>query len=222
MREPKPKPKAENVKIQPREVVAKEPVELKEPTKEGPKLEIPPVKGPDGKPLEKKKDEPKPKIPFVVVARSIENWVNRDPEGRSEIDHVHAAGDVKLIRPRTRRINKANDIAGQTVDIQNYPDGYRMVVIGDPSDKAKPKWGVVRSDKLTTFGFDITIDQRSDMSIVKGEGSMEILSTNTMEGKKSTSPPPCTSTGSTAWTSWGRRNSFTSTAASRRIKSFRV
>jgi len=87
------------------------------------------------------------------------------------------------------------------VDIQNYPDGYRMVVIGDPSDKAKLKWGVVRSDSLTTFGFDITIDQRTDTSIVKGEGSMEILSTSDMEGKKLEKP-------STMYIYWKHRMDF--------------
>jgi len=185
MKEPKPKAKAENVKIQPG---SKQPIEIKDPPKEGPKIEAPLVKGPDGKPIEKKKEEPKPKIPFVVSARSIENWVNRDSEGRTEIDHVRAAGDVEAHQAPDAKDKQGNDIAGQTVDIQNYPDGYRMVVVGDPSDKAKPKWGVVRSDKLTTFGFDITIDQRNDTSIVKGEGSMEILSTNTMEGKKLDKP----------------------------------
>ncbi|MSR53839.1 MAG: hypothetical protein EXS09_11195 [Gemmataceae bacterium] len=223
MKEPKEKPKPAATKVPPREVIGKEPIELKappavEPKPEGPlvkgpdvqpiekkadapRIEAPSAKGPDGKPLEKKKDEPRPKIPFVVVARSIETWVNRDPEGRNEIDHVHTVGDVEAHQDSAEKGKQGSDVAGQTVDIQNYPDGYRMVVIGDPSDKANKKWGVVRSDSLTTFGFDITIDQRTDTSIVKGEGSMEILSASDMEGKKLEKP-------STMYIYWKHRMDF--------------
>lgn len=149
-------------------------------------------KGPDGKPLDPKAD-PAKKIPFVVVAKSIETWVNRDPEGQNELDHVHAVGDVEGHQDAATKDKQGTDVAGQTVDIQAYPEGDRMVVLGVPGSTPKEhRWGVVRSDSLTVFGFDIVIDQRTDTSVVKGEGSMELLSATDMEGKKLEKPTQMT------------------------------
>jgi hypothetical protein len=156
-----------------------------------PDIKAPPdVKGPiDPKaPLDPKvppkKEEPKDKIPFVVIAKEIKTWVNRDPEGNTEIDKVHAEGDVEAHQAAADKEKQGNDVAGKTVDIQNYTEGYKMIVTGDPTNKEKQDYGVVRSDKMTVFGYHIMIDQRNDTGQVRGQGQMEILSTTDADGKK--------------------------------------
>lgn len=148
-----------------------------------------------------KKEEPKEKIPFIVIAKEIKTYVNRDPEGGTEIDHVHAEGDVEAHQAAADKEKQGNDIVGKTVDIQNYAEGYKMVVTGDPSNKEKLDYGVVRSDKLTVFGYQITIDQRTDTGQVKGQGQMEILSATDADGKKLEKP-------STMYIYWTHRMDF--------------
>lgn len=138
--------------------------------------------------VEPKKDQPKEKIPFVVIAKEIKTWVNRDPEGNTEIDRVHAEGDVEAHQAPESKEKQGNDVAGKTVDIQNFAEGYKMIVAGDPTEKEKIKYGVVKSDKLTVFGYHIMIDQRNDTGVVKGAGQMEIISTTDAEGKKLENP----------------------------------
>jgi hypothetical protein len=151
-----------------------------EPAKDEPKKDLP-------------KDAVKPKMPFLVTARKIEAWLNRDPEGRNELDHVTATGEVQAHQDGATKDESGTDIAGDTVDIQAYTTGDWMHVRGIPStDPAKKVWGVVRFDKLTVFGFDTVVDQRNDTSAVKGEGSMEILSSADMEGKKLDRPTKMT------------------------------
>lgn len=179
--EPKDGKQAVNPKDPPKLVDAKEsPKPMTDPKT--------PAKNADDKKVEPKKEQPKEKFPFVVVAKEIKSWVNRDPEGNTEIDRVHAEGDVEAHQAPDAKEKQGNDVAGQTVDIQAYPEGNKMVVVGDSSDRSKLKWGVVRSDKLTIFGFHITIDQRNDTGVVKGEGEMEILSSSDMDGKKLENP----------------------------------
>jgi hypothetical protein len=154
-----------------------------------PDIKTPPdVKGPVDPKVPPKKEEPKEKIPFVVIAREIKTNVNRDPEGNTEIDHVHAEGDVEAHQAAADKDKQGNDIIGKTVDIQNYTEGYKMIVTGDPTNKEKQDYGVVRSDKLTVFGYHIMIDQRNDTGQVKGSGQMEILSTTDADGKKLEKP----------------------------------
>ena len=158
----------------------------------------PGAKNPANAKAEPKKDQ---KIPFVVIAKSIEAWVNRDPDGNTEIDHVKATGDVEAHQAPPSKDKQGNDVAGQIVEIQAYSTGDKMVVTGDSSDKEKLKYAVVRSDKLTIFGFHIMIDQRNDTGVVNGAGQMEILSTTDAEGKKLDKP-------STMFILWTRRMDF--------------
>jgi hypothetical protein len=165
-----------------------------------PEIDLPPIPGKkdelakvDPKKGDPKKEPAKKKIPFIVSAKTIEAWINRDPDGHSELDRVDGAGDVEAHQDGASKDELGTDIAGATVNIQAYADGDRMHVTGIPSvDQAKKKWGVVRFDKLTVFGFDTVIDQRTDTANVKGEGSMEILSTADMEGKKLDKPTTMT------------------------------
>jgi hypothetical protein len=134
-----------------------------------------------------KKEEEKPKPPLIVKAKSIESWVNRDPEGHTEVDRIHCEGDVEAHQEPVDGKQEL-ELAGQTVDVHGYAEGYKLTVLGDNSDKAKPKWGVVRFDKLTMFGFDIVIDERTDTAVIKNEGSMEIMSGSDLDGKKVEEP----------------------------------
>ncbi|HEX3149474.1 MAG TPA: hypothetical protein VHR66_15475 [Gemmataceae bacterium] len=143
-------------------------------------------------PLAKKeepKEEEQEKKPLIVAAKTIKCWVNRDPQGKTEMDHVMSAGDVTVHQDPANKDDLGTDIAGQTVEMQAYREGNRLIVTGTPkTDKAPDNWGVVRFDKLTMFGFHIVIDQRDNTSNIKGEGSMEIISNSDMEGKKLDKP----------------------------------
>jgi len=165
----------------------------------GPKSDAPPAKGDlpakkdDAKKEDGKKEEQREKKPLVVTARTIKTWINQDPQGRKEIDHVAAEGDVEAHQDPATKDEQGTDIAGQIVEMQAFAEGNRLVVKGvDNAEPAKQKWGVVRFDKLTMFGFDIVIDQRSNTSGIKGEGSMEILAATDMEGKKLEKPTTMT------------------------------
>src|SRR5262249_58610652 len=89
-----------------------------------------PGKDPDGRDVAAKKDEPAKK-PMVVVARTIEVWVNRDPEGQNEVDRVRADGEVEVHQDPAREDELGTDIAGQTVDMKTYPEGNHLAVTGD-------------------------------------------------------------------------------------------
>lgn len=157
---------------------------IKGPAVSGPAPRVIDPKGPAvAKKEPPKKEEEKPKPPMIVTARSIETWINRDPEGHTEVDRIHMEGDVEAHQDPADG-KQGMDIAGQTVDVHGYAEGYKLTVFGDNSNKTKPKWGVVRFDKLTMFGFDIVIDQRTDTAVIKNEGSMEIMSGSDLEGKK--------------------------------------
>ncbi len=174
----------------------------KEPSPKGPLAKTPPKgKNPAAAKATPKKEEAKEKFPFVVIAKEIKTWVNRDPEGNTEIDHVHAAGDVEAHQAPDSKEKQGNDLAGKTVDIQNFADGYKMIVMGDPMDKDKQNYGVVKSDKLTVFGYYILIDQRNDTGLVKGQGQMQIMSTTDADGKKLEKP-------STMFIFWTHRMDF--------------
>ncbi len=158
-------------------------------------VDPPPVVVPiDPKAPVAKKEEPKvePKKPLVIVAKTIETWVNRSPQNQMELDRAHAEGDVDIQQDAAKAGDPPTHVAGATVDMKAFADGNRLLVTGDQTDPKAPKWGMVKNDKLTMFGFDITIDQPTNTSHVNGEGSMEILSGSTLEGKKLAKPTPMT------------------------------
>jgi lipopolysaccharide export system protein LptA len=192
---PPPDPKAKDPKAAPKgsvtpkgEVPAPRVVDPKAEPRPAPKGDVPAV-------VEAKKDEPPAdeKKPIVVSARTIKAWVNRDPKGHNELDHVLAKGDVQAHQDPANKDELGTDIAGTEVAMQAYKEGNRLTVIGIPGEtQAKHQWGVVRFDKLTMFGFDIVIDQRDNTSNIKGKGSMEIISNTDMEGKKVEKPTTMT------------------------------
>src|SRR5262249_29158187 len=96
----------------------------------GPQPHELPRKDPDGKDVAAKKDE-SAKKPMVVVARTIEVWVNRDPQGQNEVDRVRADGEVEVHQDPAREDELGTDIAGQTVDMKTYPEGNHLAVTGD-------------------------------------------------------------------------------------------
>ncbi len=176
------------------------PALTKPPKKEEPKKEEPKKEDPKAGPTAKgggppappaKTDAPPPppppkKRPLIVVAKTLETWVNRDPQGHTELDRAHAEEDVDIHQDPANPGEQGTDINGKTVDMKAYAEGNYLYVTADPANKAKP--GAVRFDQLTMFGFDITIDQRSDTAFIKGEGSMEMISGSTLEGKKLEKP----------------------------------
>jgi hypothetical protein len=195
---PEPEPKGKDGKpLPPKKGPAGPKGEMPAPRVVDPKAG-PVVKGPEQpKPLpgavtkdgEAKAEEPEEKKPIVVTAQTIHAWANRDPQGRNELDHVLASGDARAHQDPTNKDDLGTDIVGKTIFMQTYKDGNRLLVTGTPGETpAAHQWGVVRSDKLTMFGFDIAIDQRDNTSRVKGEGSMEIISGTDMEGKKLEKP----------------------------------
>jgi lipopolysaccharide export system protein LptA len=147
---------------------------------------------------EPKKDGPKAteapaKKPIVVSAKTIRAWVNRDPKNRNELDHVIAKGEVQAHQDPATKDELGTDIAGTEVRMNAYKEGNVLKVVGvEGANEQGDQWGVVRFDKLTVFGFDIVINQRDNTSNVTGRGSMEIISSTDMEGKKLEKPSTMT------------------------------
>ena len=140
-----------------------------------------------------KKDPPPAKKPIVVSARTIHAVVNRDPQGRNELNNVLAKGDVQARQEPANKDDLGTDIAGTEVAMQAYKEGNVLTVKGvEGANEQSDKWGVVRFDKLTMFGFDIVINQRENTSNIVGRGSMEIVSNTNMEGKKLEQPSTMT------------------------------
>ena len=189
---------------------------MKPPTEKHPAFVGPPAAlagapAPKGKPADPKEPLPKdgvaagakgpaakadpkaePKKPLVVVARTIETWVNRDPHNQMELDRVHAEGDVDARQAAARAGDPDSRVAGQTVDMKAHAEGNELFVTGDEADPTGPKWGMVQNDQLTVYGFKINIDQRLNEAHVAGEGSMQMISASDLEGKKLEKPVPMT------------------------------
>lgn len=134
----------------------------------------------------KPKDKAEPKQPMFVRAKTLETWINRDPSGSTEVDRVHAEGDVEVHQDGTKENPQGTDVGGTILDLKTYADGNYLHVQGDPITKPNP--GYVSREKLKMFGPDIIIDQRTNTSNIKGEGSMEILSASNLDGKKLDKP----------------------------------
>ena len=175
-------------------VLIKPPTKKIEPKKEFPKvvvkIDVPPLPGEPKAPVPVAKKEPPKdkKQPLIVVAKNIETWVNRDPKGETELDRVHAEIEVDIHQDPNGENDQGVDINGKTVDMKAYAEGNQLVVTGDPNARPEMRWGVVRFDKLTMFGQDIVIDQRTNTAVIKGEGSMEMLTGTDLEGRKLEKP----------------------------------
>ena len=142
----------------------------------------PRVVDPKGEPTPKGKDgvvaslteqeEPAPKKPIVVSARTIRAWVNRDPKNRNELDDAIAKGEVQAHQDPATKDELGTDIAGTEVSMKAYKEGNVLKVAGvEGANEQGDQWGVVRFDKLTVFGFDIVINQRDNTSNVAGRGN---------------------------------------------------
>ena len=143
-------------------------------------------------PAAKKDPKAEPKKPLVVVARTIVTWVNRDPHNDMEVDRVHAEGDVDARQAAARAGDPDTRVVGDEVDMKAHAEGNELFVTGNKADPTGPKWGMVQNDQLTLYGFKIVIDQRANEAHVDGEGSMLMLSSSDLEGKKLEKPTPMT------------------------------
>lgn len=140
----------------------------------------------------KKAPAAEPKKPLVVVARTMQTWVNRDPQNRLEVDRVHAEGEVDAVQAAAKAGDPDTRVLGDSVQMKTYAEGNELIVLGDDADRAAPKWGMVQNEKLTMYGFRIVVDQKTNEAHVKGEGSMQLVSASDLEGKKLEKPTPMT------------------------------
>jgi hypothetical protein len=202
---PTPDPKAKDPKAGPKGPAAAKPdmpaprivdpkAESSPKTKDDAAAKTEPKKDDSTAKAEPKKDEPpEEKKPIVVSANTIDAVVNRDPTGKSELNNVVAKGEVQAHQDPANKDELGTDIAGNVVTMQAYKDGNVLKVTGiEGANEQTDKWGVVRFDKLTMFGFDIVVNQRDNTSNVVGRGSMEIVSNTDMEGKKLEKPTTMT------------------------------
>jgi hypothetical protein len=143
-------------------------------------------------PAAKKDPKAESKKPLVVVAKTIETWVNRDPQNQMEVDRVHAEGDVDARQAAAKAGDPDTRVVGETVDMKTHAEGNELVVTGNQADPTGPKWGMVQNDQLTVYGYKINIDQRQNEAHVVGEGSMQMISASDLEGKKLEKPVPMT------------------------------
>jgi len=143
-----------------------------------------PAHAPPGKAVAKKDLEAEKKDPPIELrrARRVETWVNRI-EGKNELDKVHTEGNVHVHQDKTPGNERDVDIIGNTVDMENYPEGHYLIVTGN-----EQLLGEVHFDKISIIGDDIRIDQRDNTANVAGPGSMRMLSTTDAKGEKLEKP----------------------------------
>jgi len=78
------------------------------------------------------------------MQRSFCCWVNRDPAGKTEMDHVVSEGNVTVHQDPANKDDLGTDIAGHRVEMQAFREGNKLVVKGIPkTDKTPDSWGVV-------------------------------------------------------------------------------
>ena len=174
--------------------LTKPPEEKKDPAKVGPpdpKALPADPKGPlpkDGVaaapkgPAAKKDPKAEPKKPLVVVAKTIETWVNRDPQNQMEVDRVHAEGDVDARQAAAKAGDPETRVVGKTVDMKTHAEGTNSLSPGPTTGGPAVGHGAEREAHRVRF--DIVIDQRTNEAHVKDDGVCTCWSASDLEGKR--------------------------------------
>ena len=144
----------------------------------GPPLLSAPIRvipeGPQGAPT-----AAKTKKPMDLSARSIEAFVLRS-DNKNELERLWCEGTVVVHQDPATAEEKGVDIRGETLQLNQAPDGRILVVTGDLAR--------VQLDKITIHGPEVTIDQQSNLAKVHGPGIMLMPAATDFNGAKLAKP----------------------------------
>ena len=129
-----------------------------------------------GKPL------PEPKPPLNLSGKRIETWVVVT-DGKHELEKAHCEEDVIVYQKPTEENPNGVSLTGRELELTHHIDGDLLLVKG--SDQ---QLGSVLFNKVSLIGDDIRIDERHNFAIVKGVGSMRLLSSTDLQGDKLQEP----------------------------------
>jgi lipopolysaccharide export system protein LptA len=124
-------------------------------------------------------DPEKPRQPMTLSARSIEVHVLRSG-ARNDLDELWCEGAVKVHQDPDSPEDKGIDIQGETMALKNSPEGGKLDVNG--------KLAQVQFNKITIVGPKVHIDQPSNQVVVKGIGSLQMLTDTNFDGVKLAKP----------------------------------
>ncbi|HEV3263869.1 MAG TPA: hypothetical protein VG013_43945, partial [Gemmataceae bacterium] len=125
----------------------------------------------------------KPKQPLTLSARSVEVHVWRSGS-KNELDRLWCEGTVHVHQDPETPEDKGTDIQGDTMQLNNAPEGAILVVNG--------KLANVQFNKMAILGPEVNIDQRSNRAWVNGIGAMIVLSETNFDGVKRAQPTEMT------------------------------
>jgi lipopolysaccharide export system protein LptA len=126
----------------------------------------------------------KPKRPIDLQAHYVEAHVRRTA-AKNDLDRLVCEGDVIVIQDPSGPEDDGTDIRGETLQLQNYPEGHVLCVTGDLAK--------VKLEKMRIIGPVVHIDQKENKAWVEGLGSMRMPSdTNLASGEKLTKPTELT------------------------------
>ena len=139
-----------------------------------PAVELPATLVPVAKPT-----PAKPRSPLDVTAETMEAVVLRT-DARNELDRLICRGNVHVQQEPATADDKEVDIRGETLELTRHPEGNILLVLG--------KSAVVKFDKMTILGPDITINQRTNRAEVLGTGALTMPSDTSFDGAKLKQP----------------------------------
>lgn len=130
----------------------------------------------------------KPKKPIRLSAGSVEAHVTRAGE-KNDLDKLWCRGNVVVHQEPSGPEEKGVDIRGDTMQLTHFVEGNLLLVTG----KEEPgKEALVRQDKTTIIGPEITIDQRTNNARVEGIGAMQMPAKTNLNGEALAKPEELT------------------------------
>jgi hypothetical protein len=142
-----------------------------------------PVPAPPGPQTPPSAPADQPKKPLELSANSVEVHVLRSGV-KNDLDRLWCEGAVHVHQEPESAEQQGTDIQGDTMQLNNAPEGGILVVNG--------KLARVVFDKLSIMGPEVKIDQRSNQAWVEGIGAMLMLSDTNFDGAKLAKPTPLT------------------------------
>ncbi len=124
-----------------------------------------------------------PARPIDLSAKSVEAWVLRC-EDKNQLDRMWTEGNVHVRQEPAKADEKPVDIRGDTLQMECFAEGNKLVVNGDLAQ--------LQMDKIYIIGPEVNIDQKTNRAWVHGSGAMMMESATNFQGAKLDKTVPLT------------------------------
>ena len=123
-------------------------------------------------------DPKKPRKPIELTAGDVTAFVNMI-EAKKELAVLTAHVNVHVHQDAEDPKEKGLDITGETLELNRFPEGDRLHVIGEARKPAQ-----LRSGETHLFGPIVVINQKENTAEVKGTGALHMPSKKSLDGKQ--------------------------------------